>query len=268
MRHHLIRKITFTGSSTTGAKVMADAAMTGTKPLTLELGGKSPQLVLGDVRDLDFIATNVANGFLANAGQICTAGTRLIAPSGLIEQILERVIKIANGRVAGPTWQTGNTLPPIICEKQAKRIDAMIAETRSDGAQVVLGGGRVATQNAGAYYEPTILTGVLETSIGFREEFFGPVLSIYSYEDEEEGIAMANHPTYALAASIYTDDASKALSVPARIEAGTVWVNAHGRQPEYATPQGGFKGSGFGKEMGRSGLESFLRSKTIWLSHG
>lgn len=268
VRHRAVAKITFTGSSATGAKVMADAAVTGTKPLTLELGGKSAQLVLRDVRDLDAVALNVANGFLANAGQVCTAGTRLIAPRALRDELLDKVVRIARGRRAGPTWQGDTTLPPIISEPQAERIDRLLAETRDDGAQVILGGGRIASRNAGAYYEPTILTGVPERSVGFREEFFGPVLSVSTYEDEEEGIAMANHPTYALAASLYTDDARKALSVPARLDAGTVWVNAHGRQPDYSTPQGGFKGSGFGKEMGRAGLESFLRVKTVWLDHG
>lgn len=268
VRHPLIRKITFTGSSATGAKVMADAALTGTKPLTLELGGKTPQLVLRDVRDIDAVATNVANGFLANSGQVCTAGSRLIAPKNMRDEIVEKVIAIANGRKAGPTWTSGNTLPPIINEKQAARIDDMLVRTRADGATVLHGGGRVAEMNGGAYYEPTILTDVPETSVGFTEEFFGPVLSVYDYDDEEEGIAMANHPSYALAASVYTDDLKKAMNLPDRIEAGTVWVNAHGRQPDFYTPQGGFNGSGFGKEMGRSGLESFLRFKTVLVNHG
>jgi aldehyde dehydrogenase (NAD+) len=268
VRHPLVRKITFTGSSATGAKVMADAAATGTKPLTLELGGKSPQLVLKDIRDVDAVALNIANGFLANSGQVCTAGTRLITPTGLRDELIEKVAKIAGERRAGPTWEVGNTLPPIISEKQAKRIDDLMRQTLSDGAEAIIGGSRVASQNAGAYYEPTILRNVPDTSVGFTEEFFGPVLSVYEYDDEEEGIAMANHPSYALAASIYTDDLNKAMSLPGRIEAGTVWVNAHGRQPDFSTPQGGFNGSGFGKEMGRAGLESFLRFKTVWVNHG
>jgi aldehyde dehydrogenase (NAD+) len=267
VRHPFVRKITFTGSSMTGARVMADAALSGTKPVTLELGGKTPQLVLRDIRDVDAVANNVANGFLANAGQVCTAGSRLIAPANLRDELLEKIIAIANDRQAGPTWASGNTLPPIISEKQAERIDRMLEETRKDGAEILLGGNRIADINSGAYYQPTILGNVPDTSIGFTDEFFGPVLSVYAYEDEEEGIAMANHPVYALAASVYTDDLSKAMSLPDRIEAGTVWINAHGRQPDFFTPQGGFNGSGFGKEMGRSGLESFLRFKTVLVNH-
>ncbi|WP_445679253.1 aldehyde dehydrogenase family protein [Radicibacter daui] len=268
VRHPLVRKVTFTGSSATGARIMAAAAENGTKPVTLELGGKTPQLVLRDVRNLDRVAGNIAAGFLANSGQVCTAGTRLIVPRELLEPLLEKVTVIANGRKAGPTWIAGNTLPPIISEKQAARIDAMLAETRRDGAEVLLGGGRVPEMNGGAYYQPTILSGVPDSSVGYTGEFFGPIMSVYGYDDEEEGIALANHPTYALAASLYTDNLQRAMSLVDRLEAGTVWVNAHGRQPDYATPQGGFNGSGFGKEMGRSGLETFLRSKTVVLNYG
>ena len=268
VRHPLVGKITFTGSSATGARVMADAAASGPKPLIFELGGKSPHLVLDDVRDLDRVAAHVANGFLANAGQVCTAGSRLIVPGTLCDALLDRVIRIAGERRAGPTWQPGNTLPPIISEQQAVRIDRMLAETIADGAEVVTGGTRDATQNAGAYYLPTILRRVPDTSVGFREEFFGPVLSVHTYDDEEEGIAMTSHPGYALAASLHTDDARKALSIPGRIDAGTVWVNTHGRQQEFATPQGGFRGSGFGQEMGRAGVEGFLRNKSVWHDHG
>ncbi len=144
----------------------------------------------------------------------------------------------------------------------------MIAETVADGASIVSGGKRVSGRNAGAYFEPTILANVAETSVGFREEFFGPVLSVYTYEEEEEAIAMANHPLYALAASLYTDDARKALSIPKRLEAGTVWVNAHGRQPGYAHPQGGFNHSGFGREMAAPASKASCATRPSGLSHG
>ncbi|HEY9213585.1 MAG TPA: aldehyde dehydrogenase family protein [Ancylobacter sp.] len=268
VRHPLIGKITFTGSSATGARVMADAAQTGTKPLTLELGGKTPQLVMDDDHDLEALAAAIAGGFLANAGQVCTAGTRLIAPRRLLDELTDRIVSLAQARVPGPTWDSRATLPPIISERQAARIDRMVEETVADGARVLTGGTRYAGINRGAYFEPTVLSGVPNSSIGFREEFFGPVLSVYAYDDEDEAVAMANHPTYALAASLYTTSAAKAMALPGRLNAGTVWVNGHGRQPDFATPQGGFGGSGFGKEMGRAGLEGFVRFKTIWLNHG
>jgi aldehyde dehydrogenase (NAD+) len=268
VRHPLVRKVTFTGSSATGAKIMVDAAATGTKPVTLELGGKSPQLVLEDVRDLAPVAQAIANGFLANSGQVCTAGSRVIVARRQAEELVDRVAAIAEARRPGPTWQTETTLGPIVTERQAQRIERMLAETIAAGAEAILGGRRFGERNAGAYFEPTILRNVAETSVGFRDEFFGPVIALYPYDDEEEGIAMANHPLYALGASVYTDDARKALSVPRRIEAGTVWINTHGRQPGYGHPQGGFNHSGFGREMGRAGLESFVRHKTLWHSHG
>ena len=267
VRHPKIGKITFTGSSATGARVMADAALTGTKPLTLELGGKTPQLVMDDAHDLDALAATIAGGFLANAGQVCTAGSRLIAPRRILDDLTGRIVAIAGARVAGPTWDSRANLPPIISVKQATRIERMLHETITDGARLVTGGRRNAAFNGGAYFEPTVLADVPDTSVGFREEFFGPVLSVYGYDDEDEAVAMANHPSYALAASLYTTSAAKAMALPGRLDAGTVWVNGHGRQPDFATPQGGFGGSGFGKEMGRAGLESFLRFKTVWLNH-
>lgn len=268
VRHPLVGKIAFTGSTATGAAIMADAARHGTKPVTLELGGKSPQLVLRDVKDLDPVARNVANGFLYNSGQVCTAGSRLIVHRGMAEELVERVAAIARDKRPGATWAEETTLPPIVSARQAERLERLLAETVTGGAEILLGGRRATGPNAGVFFEPTILANVSEDSIGHREEFFGPVMAVYPYDDEDEAIAMANHPVYGLAASIYTDDARKALSVPRRIEAGVVWINAHGRQPEFTAPQGGFKQSGFGKEMGRAGIEAYLRHKTLWYAHG
>jgi aldehyde dehydrogenase (NAD+) len=268
VRHPMISKIAFTGSTATGAAIMAEAARRGTKPVTLELGGKSPQLVLRDVKDLAPVAQNVANGFLYNSGQVCTAGSRLIVHRSMADELVERVGAIAKGKSPGPTWAEETTLPPIVSACQAERLEQFLAETVKGGAEILLGGRRASGPNAGIFFEPTILANVSEDSIGHREEFFGPVMAVYPYDDEDEAIAMANHPIYGLAASVYTDDARKALTVPRRIEAGVVWINAHGRQPEFTAPQGGFKQSGFGKEMGRTGIEAYLRHKTLWYAHG
>lgn len=268
VRHPHVRKITFTGSSATGARVMSDAALSGTKPVTLELGGKTPQLVLRDVDDLDDIANHVVGGFTANGGQVCTAGTRLIVPRELEAPLLDRVLDLSAQKVAAPTWDSTCTLPPIITEGQCARIEQMLAETVKDGAEIIVGGSRVAERNEGAYFQPTVLRNVPDTSVGYTGEFFGPVLAVYPYDDEAQGIAMADHTTYALAASVYTNDARKAANLSQTLNAGTVWINTHGRQPDFSAPQGGFDGSGFGKEMGRTGVESFLRFKTVWHRHG
>ena len=268
VRHPEVGKISFTGSTATGARIVADTAEAGLKPLTLELGGKSPQLVLRDVRDLRKVAANIAVGYLYNAGQVCTAGSRIIAPTEMMDDLVELLVAHHGERKPGATWDAETGLPPIVSEAQARRLEDLLARSRAEGATVVTGGQRLAGFNDGIFFEPTILDGVAEGSTGHREEFFGPVTALYRYDDEEEGIAMAGHPSYGLAASLYTDDAAKALSIPRRIEAGVVWVNAHGRQPEYTAPQGGFKQSGFGKDMGRLGLEGYFRQKTVWYSHG
>jgi len=268
VRHPLICKITFTGSSQSGAQIMSEAGLNGTKPVTLELGGKTPQLVLRDVDAFNNIALHIVTGFTANAGQVCTAGSRLILPREFEMPLLDRIIALVKDKIPAPTWDSGCTLPPIINEKQATRIDRMLDETVSDGAQIIIGGSRIKQNHGGVFYQPTILRNVPNSSTGYKDEFFGPILSIYPYDDEREGIAMANHPTYALAASVYTNDLRKAHIVSQQLNAGTVWINSHGRQADFSTPQGGFAGSGYGKEMGRAGIESFLRFKTISCTHG
>lgn len=266
VRHPDIRKISFTGSTATGVRIMADSAASGLKPVTLELGGKSPQLVFADAGDLDAVAGHVARGFLGNAGQVCTSGSRLIVQRGLAEPLLEKVEEHCRAVRAGPTWSEATTFSPIVSARQLGRLDDLVRKTLAEGARARLGGHRLAS-NEGAFYAPTILEEVAEDMTGFREEFFGPVISVHRFDEPEEGMAMAGHPAYGLAASVYTTDIRKALKSADAIEAGMVWVNHHGRAPEYTFPAGGFKGSGFGKDMGRRGIEGYLREKAVWLNY-
>jgi aldehyde dehydrogenase (NAD+) len=266
VRHPDIRKISFTGSTGTGAKLMAEAALNGLKPVTLELGGKSPQLVFDDAGDLDTVAGHVARGFLGNAGQVCTAGTRLVVQRKIADALLEKVEQVARSVEAGPTWSGKTTLPPIINMRQLERIDDLVCKTVAEGAALRLGGERLPS-NLGAFFAPTILEGITTSMTGYREEFFGPVLAVQRFDDAEEGMALSGHPTYGLAASVYTTDIRKALKAVDAIEAGMVWVNHHGRAPEFTFPAGGFKGSGFGKDMGRQGIEGYLREKAVWLNY-
>lgn len=265
--HPLIRKISFTGSTATGAAIMALAAMHGTKPVTLELGGKSPQLVFADIDDLDGTATKLAAGFLGNAGQVCTAGTRLILQRPVADALLERIEKHCRAVRPGPTWRGSTDFPPIVSERQAARIDGLVRRTLEEGASLRLGGTRLEGSNAGSFYAPTLLEGVTPAMTGFKEEFFGPVASVHRFDDIEEGLAMADHPTYGLAASVFTSDIKLALHAIDRIEAGMVWVNQNGRGPEFTFPAGGWKGSGFGKDMGRAGIEAFTRQKAAWINY-
>lgn len=267
VRHPDIMMISFTGSTQTGAAIMALAAQSGIKPVTLELGGKSPQLVLADAGDLDIVAGRVATAFIGNAGQVCTAGSRILIEDRIADEFRERLIAKTKEIKAGATWDETTTFPPIISEKQMNRIDGMLRETVAQGGTVVTGGGPLETRNAGSFYAPTLLENVSDDNIGFREEFFGPVATIRTFADLEEGIALAAHPTYGLAASVHTTNMAKALKAADGIEAGMVFVNQHGRSPEFTYTAGGFKGSGFGKDMGRAGFEEFLRQKAIWVNY-
>jgi aldehyde dehydrogenase (NAD+) len=267
VKHPLIRKISFTGSTATGAAIMTLAAQHGMKPVTLELGGKSPQLVFSDVTDIEATATTVANAFIDNAGQVCTAGSRLVVERGIAEELLDRIETRCRAAVPGPTWSEATTFPALISAKQASRIDGLVRQTVAEGAKVRLGGGPLEGQNAGSFYAPTILEGVTPEMTGFREEFFGPVLTVQRFDDLEEGLAMADHPTYGLAASVHTSNLNRALKAADAIEAGMVFVNQHGRGPEFTYTAGGFKASGFGKDMGRAGIEDFLRQKAVWVNY-
>ncbi|TPM93722.1 aldehyde dehydrogenase family protein [Mesorhizobium sp. B2-1-3A] len=268
VRHPDILKISFTGSTQTGAAIMTLAAQSGIKPVTLELGGKSPQLVLADAGDIDVVAGRVAAAFMDNAGQVCTAGSRLIVEDKIADQLLERVIARTKAIKAGPTWDETTTFAPIISRKQLERIDTMVRTSISEGASVVTGGTVLEGRNEGSFFAPTILENVADDNIGFKDEFFGPVLTVRTFADLEEGFALAAHPVYGLAASVHTTDLKKALKAADSIEAGMVWINQHGRGPEFTYPAGGYKGSGFGKDMGRAGIEAFLRQKAIWANYG
>ena len=268
VRHPDVAKISFTGSTATGALIMSEAALAGIKPVTLELGGKSPQLVFGDCGDLQRVAQFVVRGFIGNAGQVCTAGTRLVIARPIADQLLDRIMAEARAFTPGPTWRGATTLPPLLSERQFLRIDSLVRESVARGARILLGGQRSEKMNEGFHYEPTILDGVTEEMPGYLQEFFGPVLIVERFDDPEEGIQKCAHPVYGLAASVYSADLGKALRAAADIPAGMVWVNHHGRAPEFTFPAGGFKSSGFGKDMGRAGIEGYLREKAIWIDYG
>jgi aldehyde dehydrogenase (NAD+) len=265
VKHPDVSYVTFTGSTATGARLMADAALHGIKPVSLELGGKGPQFVLPDATNLDEIANHIAWGITRNAGQLCYAGSRLVVPRTLEEELVTSVKHRLENLQAGPTWSGKTSLAPIINLAQQNRIQNLVTQTIEEGADCVTGGHGFQGENNGLFFEPTILR-ALETSMsGFREEIFGPVLGVQTYDDIEEGIALANHPTYGLTASVYTQDINQALRMAKKIQAGTVWINTWGRKADMTSPFGGMNQSGFGREAGKDGIEKFLRSKAIWI---
>jgi aldehyde dehydrogenase (NAD+) len=262
-RHPGIGKITFTGSTRTGAAIMTASAETGIKPVILELGGKSPQVVFADVPDLGKVAATVARAITGNAGQVCVAGSRLIVQDEVAEPLVDRIAEAFRQLKPGPTWRSDTTLSPIISARQADRVDAIVHRTVKQGAELRCGGHRAPAPQDGAYYLPTILTGVRSDMEAAREEVFGPVLTVETFADEEEAFALADHPVYGLAAGVHTSDMRRAMRAVRRIEAGTVWINRYGRTADFAIPTGGYKGSGIGKDLGRQAVEANLRFKSV-----
>lgn len=263
VRHPRVAKVTFTGSTRTGAAIMSACAQTGTKPVTLELGGKSPQLVFADAPDIDKTARKIAAAIAGNAGQVCVAGSRLIVERAVAERLMDGIAGAFAALKAGPTWQSGSTLGPIIRPADAHRIDGVVKRAVEAGAKLVAGGRLAEVEGGGGFYQPTILSGVHSEMEAVRDEIFGPVLTVQAFDTEDEALALADHPAYGLAAGVHTADIGRALRCMRRIEAGTVWINRYGRTADFVIPTGGFKRSGMGKDLGRQAYEANLRFKSV-----
>lgn len=260
-RHPGIGKISFTGSTRTGIAIMKAAAESGIKPVTLELGGKSPQLVFADA-ELEKAAGCIAGSILANSGQGCVAGSRVIVQRPVAEALIELLGEKLARITPGHTWKAATDFGPIVSEAQARRIDRIVAASRMEGGEVVLGGSFLAG-HGGAYYQPTIITNVTCENAAVREEIFGPVLTVQVFDSEEEGLALADHPEYGLAAGVYTANLGRAMRAMRALKAGTVWINRYSRTLDFILPTGGYKSSGIGKDLGRQAVEQNLRHKTV-----
>jgi aldehyde dehydrogenase (NAD+) len=262
-RHPLISKMTFTGSTRTGAAIMATCAMHGPKPATLELGGKSPQLVFDDAPDVERLAGLIAGAITGNAGQVCVAGSRLIVQRRIAAELVERIAERFAAQRPGATWDDSATLPPIISATQAQRIADVVRRAVEAGARVSCGGGLYEGGAGGAYYRPTLIERVDAANPAVREEIFGPVLTVQTFDDEEEGLALAAHEHYGLCAGVHTADIGRALRAMRGISAGTVWINRYGRSSDFVIPTGGYHQSGIGKDLGRQSVEANLRFKSV-----
>ena len=266
VRHEGIGKVTFTGSTRTGAAIMAACAASGTKPVTLELGGKSPQVVFDDVKDLDRVAETVSRSILANAGQVCNAGSRLLLQRDIADPIIERLVKLVARADAGPTWAACTNFSPIISEGQRDAIAGVVSRATEAGAEVLVRGELLNESEGGSYYAPTILDNAVSSMEAVREEIFGPVMTIQRFDRDEESIELANDTHYGLAAGVYTSDINRGLRAMREIQAGTVWVNRYGRTADFIIPTGGYKQSGIGKDLGRQAFESNLRYKSALIA--
>ncbi|MEO9339760.1 aldehyde dehydrogenase family protein [Mesorhizobium sp. SB112] len=258
--HPGISKVSFTGSTAAGAAIMQNIARNGIKPMTLELGGKSPQVVFADA-DLELAATAITRGILANAGQACVAGSRLIVAEEVADTLSEKIARQMTDIKPGLTWDAETQYSPIISGRQLGRMDSIVKTAIDQGAECVVGGRPM--EREGYFYEPTLLRGVTGSSPAVTEEIFGPVLTVQTFRDEAEALALADHPIYGLAAGLFTRDLSRALRVTKALQAGTVWVNRFGRSRDHILPTGGYKNSGIGKDLGREAYLANRKSKSV-----
>jgi len=264
VNHPGVAKITFTGSDASG-KLIAAAAALSLKRVTLELGGKSPQLVFDDA-DMDTAVHGVLAGIFMGLGQSCIAGSRLLVQDAIHDRFVERLVAGMQGVRIGDPFDPRSQLGPIANQPQFEKVLAFIAQARRDGATCVLGGKAAHPVNcpAGWYIEPTIFTNVTPDMQLYREEVFGPVLAVTRFRDEEEAVQMANDTCFGLAAGIWTTDMARSVRLSQRIAAGTVYVNTY-RSVSTLSPVGGYKHSGYGRENGIEAIREFLQVKSVWM---
>ena len=260
--HPGVDVVAFTGSTTTGRRV-AEAAGRRLIPVSLELGGKSANVVFADA-DLDAAAVQACVGCFVNTGQQCIAGSRLLVERSIHDAFMEKVTAFARGFAVGDPMQPTTQMGPLISERQLDRVLDFIGSAKTD-ANIALGGERLGGDLADGYFvPPTVVTGVRNDMRIAREEIFGPVLSVIPFADEAEAIAIANDTDYGLAGGVWTNDLSRAHRVARAIQAGTVWVNSWLAVNPQA-PFGGYKSSGIGREGGREALDVYLQTKNVYV---
>ncbi|MDR6417002.1 aldehyde dehydrogenase [Pseudarthrobacter sulfonivorans] len=258
-----LAKISFTGSTATGARIASSTASRFIGS-TLELGGKSPNIVFADA-DIANASMGVVAGIFAAAGQTCIAGSRVFAHKSVYDELLERVANRARSIVIGDPLLDATELGPLAFADQRDKVASYVDLGVSEGATVLTGGGRPNTGLNGYFFEPTVLTGVDNSMRVVREEIFGPVAAIMPFETEDEVLALANDTSYGLAAGIWTTNLSRAHRMASRLEAGTIWVNTY-RTMSPQSPREGFKTSGVGVEHGIESIREYTRLKSVWIN--
>ncbi len=266
VKHPGIDKIAFTGSTAVGQDIMRGAADT-LKRITLELGGKSPNIVFAD-SDIDNAVKGAITGIFYGKGEVCNAGSRLFLESKVKDEFTEKLVaRAAKMRPADPL-DPKTRLGAIVSQDQMNTVLGYIEAGKKDGAKLVAGGNRVSVDGGkGFFIEPTIFGDVKNDMRIAQEEIFGPVLSVLTFDDLDEVIAQANNNPYGLASAVWTRDVKKAHSVSRRLKAGTVWINTYGLM-DASLPFGGYKSSGFGRELGAHAMEHYTELKTVWLNMG
>jgi aldehyde dehydrogenase (NAD+) len=261
--HPLIDKLTFTGSTSTGRRVMALAAENNT-PVSLELGGKSPNIIFDDA-PLGRAMRGAQNAVFYGKGEVCAAGSRLLVDASVYDEVIDKLVAGAKRRKPGDPLSKRCLMGALVSAKQKQRVLSLIDRGCSEGATLVVGGKATDFQGKGHYVEATVFADVSPEMTIFKEEIFGPVLAVTRFSGEAEAIALANDSRYGLAAGIWTSNLGRAHRVASALRAGMVWINCYNLF-DPAIPFGGFKASGFGKDLGRESIDGYLRTKTIWLS--
>jgi (Z)-2-((N-methylformamido)methylene)-5-hydroxybutyrolactone dehydrogenase len=263
--HPKVSKIAFTGGEMGGQKVYELAAK-GLKKVTLELGGKSPNIVFDDA-NMDDAVKGVISGIFAATGQTCIAGSRLLVHQSIHNSFSDRLVAMASTARMGNPMNPDTQVGPVTTRPQYEKILNYIGIAQKEGAQLALGGKPAARPECGEgwFIEPTIFSGVNNQMRIAREEVFGPVLSIIPFRDDDEAIATANDSPYGLAAGVWTTSIKRAIRASERLEAGSVWVNIY-RAVSYMSPFGGYKRSGLGRENGQDAIFSYLQTKSVWIS--
>ncbi len=261
VRHPDVDKISFTGSPEVGRQIAVQAAQ-DFKRLTLELGGKSPQIILADA-DLECAVPGIAIGFLANQGEICAAGTRILAARAVYEEVVDGLAAAADAVRVGDPFDPQTTMGALINEKQLDRVMSYIATGLKEGAELVAGGKRL--DRRGYFIQPTVFRGGENDMSIARDEIFGPVGLVMPFDGVEEAVRLANDTRYGLAAYVWTQNLSEAHRMASLIHAGSVWINGPGA-PDARLPWGGLKTSGLGRELGWAGIEASTEEKTVTIT--
>jgi aldehyde dehydrogenase (NAD+) len=262
VRHPDVDKISFTGSTEVGRQIMKMAADTN-KRVTLELGGKSPNIIFADA-DLKAAVRGAQTGIFYGKGEVCAAGSRLLVERSVHQQVVEQLAEGAKKLTPGDPLDKNTRLGALVSQKQQETVLSYIKQGVDEGAKLVAGGKAVKPNGKGFFVEATVFDGVQPEMTIAREEIFGPVLAVLTFDDFEHGVKLANQTIYGLAAGIWTKDIQKAHRAAKAIRAGTVWINSYNFYDSGA-PFGGFKASGFGRDLGREALDGYLETKTVWV---
>jgi aldehyde dehydrogenase (NAD+) len=265
VEHPLVAKIAFTGSDATGQKIY-EAAAKGLKRVSMELGGKSPNIVFDDA-EIDNAVKGAISGIFAATGQTCIAGSRLLVQQSIHDQFVEKLVAFAKTARMGDPMSLDTQVGPVTNLPQFNKVLKYIDIAKAEGVRTVLGGAKATRPECGDgwFVEPTIFTGVKNSMRIAQEEVFGPVLAVIPFRDEEEAIAIGNDVVFGLAAGVWTQNMRRAFLMAEKLQAGTVWVNTY-RAVSFLSPFGGYKRSGLGRENGQEMIKEYLQTKSVWIS--